>query len=133
MQRACDPERVEQQGLGLVHEPLIGENLADVQRCQRNVPAVAHLVPCVSGAPVQIERIVPPALKVREDAHVVEDETLPMKIAELLVDAQGQGRVDRLLVAPERRIAPVEQEVGVGQRVTGVGSLRLLDGEQSTT
>ena len=34
--------------------------------------------------------IVPPTLKVREDAHVVEDETLPMKVAELLVDAQSQ-------------------------------------------
>ena len=88
---------------------------------------VARSLARLAAAPVELERLVPPALVVRVDAEVVEHVRLPAKVAELLVDRQGEAAERLALGASELGVGEVEQEVGVRDRVQVAGVERVLE------
>src|SRR6266542_1383263 len=84
--RVGDMHRLAEELLCLVEPSLIGEDLADVVRLDRNLRHVPGTSPQLTAPLVQLERLVPPTFVVRLDPEIVEYARLPREIAELFVD-----------------------------------------------
>src|SRR5262245_61710908 len=91
------------------------------------MPPVAAGRPLLARTLVEVERLVPAPHEVREHPHVVEDDALPVEVAELLVCGERERRVDGLVVAAERRERPVEDEVRMGECFARSDRLAFLD------
>src|SRR5256885_1945222 len=73
----------------------------------------------------QLQRLVPAPVHVRVAAEVVERAGEAVEVAELLPDLDRLLRVHRLLRTPQRDIRPIENVVGVRERVARARTLGL--------
>ena len=120
-------EDLAEQGIGLLHPPLVGAHVGDVLLCDRRIRIVADPDEHLSSALEKLERFVPAAVEVGANAQCVENKRETIEISEPLVDLRRACRVDCVVLAAKRHVPEIEYALGLGQGVLGAGALCLRD------